>query len=295
MEQDLAALNKQAIATAKEYTGDLAWPTVMMVAIVLAGFVATLALFAAGTLPLWAAIPVYSALTYMSYTPLHEAAHGNIHGSDDRRQWLNDLCGYLVAPIISIPFSTHRIEHFTHHRYTNQADKDPDAMLTGMRAGLGAFIVIALKFLWMQNTFLFRTYWATASTREKTIYWIEVAVSLGWRAAFIALFPQGSTVALLLAGYFGGALFTVYWFAYRPHLPYENAARYRNTASLIMPAWMRPMEWFWFGQNLHSIHHLFPRIPFYRYHALHRRIEPIMRAHETPMIGIFSRQEVAER
>jgi hypothetical protein len=62
--------------------------------------------------------------------------------------------------------------------------------------------------------------------------------------------------------------------------------------SLIMTWWMRPLEWFWFGQNLHSIHHLFPRVPFYRYHELHRRIEPAMRAHGTPMIGIFSRRIV---
>ena len=59
-----------------------------------------------------------------------------------------------------------------------------------------------------------------------------------------------------------------------------------------MPRWMKPFEWFWLGQNLHSIHHLFPRVPFYRYHALHREIEPIMRAHGTPIVGIFSRRPV---
>ena len=87
-----------------------------------------------------------------------------------------------------------------------------------------------------------------------------------------------------------GGFFTAYWFAYRPHIPYQDPTRYRNTNSLIMPAWMKPVEWFWLGQNLHSIHHLFPRVPFYRYHALHREIEPVMRAHGTPIVGIFSRQ-----
>jgi len=66
MEQDLGALNKQAIATAREYTGELAWPTVALVAFVLAAFIANLALFAVGLLPLWAAILLYAALTYMS-------------------------------------------------------------------------------------------------------------------------------------------------------------------------------------------------------------------------------------
>jgi beta-carotene hydroxylase len=288
---DLNALNRQAIATAKEYTGGLAWPTVLLVVFVLSAFVGNLWLFAIGWMPLWAGILIYAALTYMSYTPLHEAAHGNIHGGDDRREWLNDLCGYLVAPLITVPFSTHKVEHFTHHRYTNQPDKDPDYVVSGMRHGFVAFVIHALQFLWMQNTFLFREYWATASKRERAVYWAEVAVAVGWRVAFLAMVQRELDWALLLLGYVGGAFFTAYWFAYRPHLPYQETARYRTTNSLIMPAWMRPLEWFWLGQNLHSIHHLFPRVPFYRYHALHRRIEPIMRAHGTPVIGIFSRRE----
>ncbi|WP_295678632.1 fatty acid desaturase [uncultured Nevskia sp.] len=291
MQQDLNALNKQAIAAAREYTGEVAWPTVLLVVLVLAAFIANLALFANGLMPLWAAIPICAVLTYLSYTPLHEAAHGNIHGGQDRYQWLNDLCGYLVAPLISVPFSTHRVEHFTHHRYTNQPDKDPDFIVSGMRRGLLAFVVFGLRFLWVQNTFLFREYWATAPLRERMIYWTEVSVSIGWRVAFVLLVARESDLTMILAGYLIGAYFTVYWFAYRPHHPYEDATRYRNTNSLIMPKWMKPLEWFWLGQNLHSIHHLFPRVPFYRYHALHRRIEPVMRAHGTPIIGVFSRRE----
>jgi beta-carotene hydroxylase len=292
MEQDLSQLNRQAIDAARAYTGTLAWPTVLMVLMVLAAFIANLALFASGVLPLWAAILIYGALTYLSYTPLHEAAHGNIHGGNERLRWLNDLCGYLVAPLFMIPYSTHTVEHFTHHRYTNQPGKDPDYMVSGMRGGLVAFVVCSVKFLWMQNTFLFRGYWATAPLRERAIYWAEVLVSLGWRTAFVLMVARESDLTMLVVGYLIGAFFTAYWFAYRPHHPYEEAARYRNTSSLVMPAWLKPIEWFWMGQNLHSIHHLFPRVPFYRYHALHRQIEPIMRAHGTPIIGLLSRSPV---
>ena len=295
MQQDLNALNKAAIATAREYTGALAWPTVVLVLLVLVSLIATLSAFALGWMPLWAATLIYAALTYLSYTPLHEAAHGNIHGGHDRLQWLNDLCGYLMAPLILVPFSTHKVEHFTHHRYTNQPDKDPDFVVADMGQGLVAFIRCGFHFLWVQNTFLFRDYWATAPLRERMIYGMEVLLALGWRVAFLLLVPHESTLVLLIVGYLGGAFFTAYWFAYRPHLPYQEPTRYRNTNSLFMPLWMKPLEWFWLGQNLHSVHHLFPRVPFYRYHALHRRIEPAMRAHGTPMIGVFSRRAVVER
>ena len=292
MSDTLADLNKQAIAAARQYTGGIAWPTVALVAFTLAGVVTTLGLYAAGGLPAWAATLLIGALTYFAYTPLHEAVHGNIHGRHDDLQWLNDLCGYLVAPIIMVPYASHRLEHFTHHRYTNQGDKDPDFMISGMGKGPASAFLTVIRFFWVQNTFFVKDHWHSASKREKLIYCTEIVASVGWRAAFLVAMAEPGAVMVIVVGYLLGGFFTAYWFAYRPHIPYEELTRYRNTNSLIMPLWMKPVEWFWLGQNLHSIHHLFPRVPFYRYHALHREIEPIMRAHGTPIVGIFSRQPV---
>lgn len=294
MHQDLNALNKQAIAASRDYTGELAWPTVLLVVLVWALLVADLYLFATGRWSLAPAMLVYAIATYLSYTPLHEAAHGNINGGHARLRWLNDLCGYLVAPWMIVPFSTHTVEHFTHHRYTNQPDKDPDYVVSGMRGGFLAFLACGFRFLWVQNSFLFRDYWATAPWRKRAVYIAEVLVAIGWRVAFVTLVARDHAWALLVFGFLAGGYFTAYWFAYRPHHPYANATRYRNTNSLIMPGWMKPLEWFWLGQNLHSVHHLFPRVPFYRYHALHRRIEQVMRAHGTPVIGIFNRRPVKD-
>jgi beta-carotene hydroxylase len=209
MHHDLPALNKEAIATAREFAGAFAWPTVALVVVVLTGFVANLALFAAGYTPLWAAALIYAALTYMSYTPLHEAAHGNIHGGNDRLKWVNDLCGYAVAPVITVPYSTHTVEHFTHHRYTNQPDKDPDYVVSGMRHGPWSFVVCGFAFLWTQNSFLFREYWATATRREKTIFFLEVGLAIGWRVLFLLLVPTVAALVLLVVGYIVGAFFKI--------------------------------------------------------------------------------------
>ena len=292
MSESLADQNKQAIAAAKRHMGQVCWPTVALVVGVVGAFIATLTFFAMGLLSPWLALPLVGILTYFSYTPLHEAAHGNINGRNESLKWLNDLCGYLVAPLIAVPYASHKLEHFTHHRYTNQPDKDPDYVVSGMAGGVFAAIATAIKFLWVQNSFFVKHHWSTASLRERLVYCLEVLLSLGWRALFIYAVSQPGTVAVVLLGYLLGAFFTAYWFAYRPHIPYSDPARYRNTNSLIMPRWMKPLEWFWLGQNLHSIHHLFPRVPFYRYHALHRDIEPIMRAHGTPIVGVFSREPV---
>jgi beta-carotene hydroxylase len=292
--QDLTALNKEAIQAARRHMGATAWPTVALSFAVVAGFVLNLWLFATGLAPAWAATLVLAALTYFAYTPLHEAVHGNINGQNEQLTWLNDLCGYLMAPLMFVPYASHRAEHFTHHRYTNQPDKDPDYVMHEMGHGVGPAALLVLKFFWLQNTYFVKHQWRTATLGERMLYAVEVLVALGWRVAFLVMVDQPGAVSVIILGYLLGGFFTAYWFAYRPHLPYNESKRYRNTSSLIMPVWMKPLEWFWLGQNLHSIHHLFPRVPFYRYHALHREIEPILRAHGTPILGIFSREPVAE-
>lgn len=292
MEQDLAALNKQAIATAKKYTGGFALWTVVLSVLVVGIFVANLMLILAGAIPLWGAFVIFAITTYMSYTPLHEAAHGNIHGQHENIKWINDACGYLCAQIIMVPYSTHTVEHFTHHRFTNQKGKDPDFIVSQMSEGLIGSIKATFQFLWAQITFLFEEHWNQAPRHEKLIYASEIVLAIAWRLLLLSQLSLFTWGALFIGGYLAGAVFTIYWFAFRPHHPYDDSARYRNTNSLIMPLWMKPLEWFWLGQNLHSIHHAFPRVPFYKYHALFREIEPVLRAHGAPVIGIFNAQPV---
>lgn len=295
MSEDLTALNKQAISAAKSYMGQVAWLTVVLTILVVSAFIAHLVLFAQGLVPAWAAVFIVGVLTYFSYTPLHEAAHRNINGNNAKLSWLNDLCGYLVAPIIANPYASHSVEHFTHHRYTNQPNKDPDFVINGLGKGLLIGFWTVIKFIWVQNAFFALNHWGRATIKERIIYCSEICISIGWRTVFIIMVDQPGVAWVILAGSALGGFFTAYWFAYRPHLPYKEPKRYKNTNSLIMPNWMKPFEWFWLGQNLHSIHHLFPRVPFYQYHKLHNEIEPILRAHETPIIGIFSRNAVFDK
>ena len=290
MTEDLTALNRQALDSAKQYMGRTGWGSIILVVIALAGTFMTLSLYTQGELSSWVALLLIAVFTYFAYTPLHEAVHGNIHGDKQPLKWLNELCGYLVAPLISIPFTSHKKEHMVHHRYTNQGKKDPDFMVSAMAKGPVAAIVTVLHFLWLQNSYYVTHYWKDAEIFERFIYCIEVFISIGWRAVFIAYFPTIETAFVIILGYLIGGFFTAYWFAFRPHMPYQDSARYRNTNAMILPVWMKPLEWFWLGQNLHVIHHLFPRVPFYCYPKLFREIEPILRAQGTPIIGIYSRE-----
>ena len=291
---DLTALNRQAITAAKRYMGRPAGWTVVLITIVFAVYTLTLAAVVTGSLAVLPAFIMLAILTYFSYTPLHEAAHGNIHGERADLAWLNELCGYVSAQLILVPYATHRVEHFAHHRYTNQPDRDPDHVISGLSGGPLAIVKAVVGFMVSQWTYLFRDYWATAPFREKFTYFAEFSIALGWRFALLTVLPLQTWLIVVLAAWFFGALFTAYWFAYRPHHPYNETERYRNTSSLVVPVWMRPLEWFWLGQNLHSVHHAFPRVPFYRYRALFREVEPVLRAHGGPVIGVFSRQHLPD-
>ena len=188
MDTDLRALDRAAVAAAREHMGAFAWPTVLT-----------------------------AALTYLAFTPLHEAAHGNIHSDRPGLKWVNELVGFACAQVVLLPHATHRLEHMAHHRYTNDPERDPDFLASKLGSGIGVFSVMALRFFWNGFSFAFQDRCTNATPGDKALFLLEVAVALA-----------------------------------------------RNTSSLIAPVWMRPIRWFWMNQDLHSIHHLFPRVPFYR-------------------------------
>jgi len=289
---DLAELNNQATTAAFQHMTSVAWPTVLLTITLVLAYITNLALYATGQLPIWIAFPVIATLSYMAYTPVHEGVHSNICGPNKQLKWLNQLCGYVSAQVALIPFSSHRFEHLAHHRHTSDPVKDPDYVVKGVASNPLRAVLVMLKFHSVQTTYFAKYHWADANAGQKIAYCSELLLAYGWRIALLILIPEPGMFLVLVVGGTLGGVFTVYWFSYRPHHPFEVADRYRNTNSLVMPAWMKPVEWFWLGQNLHSIHHLFPRVPFYRYHRLHREIEPIMRAHGTPIVGIFSREPV---
>ncbi|WP_372864449.1 fatty acid desaturase [Spongiibacter sp.] len=287
---DLEEMNRDALNVALQYSGGFAFFTVIMLAVLVTLYVMVLccAVLDVSNLALW--VVAVAILTYMSYTPLHEAVHGNICGRHKKFRWINEVCGYIAGQILLIPFASHRVEHSAHHRHTNDPVHDPDYMLKGMGRGSVNFVRVVLRFLWMQISFVVSEKSLPVSWGTKIIYSVELVIALSWRLLLFRYAPLETT--MLHVGYLLGLVFTTYWFAYRPHAPYEQRARFKNTCSMLFPRWARPLEWFWLGQNLHSIHHAFPRVPFYFYRNVFREIEPVMRANGNAVIDVFSGRHV---
>ncbi len=72
------ALDQQAIASARQYMGAVAWPTIVLGLVLGASYFATVIMALTGDLSLWLAVPMVAVLTYLNYTILHESVHGSI-------------------------------------------------------------------------------------------------------------------------------------------------------------------------------------------------------------------------
>jgi beta-carotene hydroxylase len=293
-------LDKQAIERARKYMGRVAWPSVILGLLFAATYVSTIALALAGLLSLWLAVPLVAVVTYLSYTILHESVHGSVGGNDRSLRWLNKAMGYLAAWITMIPFTAHRYEHMAHHRHANDAERDPDFHMGGMRDSLSAPVRVALQAWISQFVYYGKHRWADAPARQNLVLCLEVTAALLPRLAIVLAGYWAEGLALFVLAWIIGAMILVYLFAYVVHRPHDQVGRYVDTATVLppdSPALRAVLNWLWMFQNYHSIHHLFPRVPFYQYAALYDEIEDVMAAKHAPVysIGVRGLASVARR
>ena len=270
-------LEREAAQISKEHSGMIAFPTIGLALLVFCLYIFVLFMFASGYLSPLISTLLLGILTFASYTPMHEAVHGNVGGSNTKHKWLDYAVGLLMSPLISIPFNSHKREHLTHHAHTN-SDEDPDVHIQNMFRSVKDFYRATLRVIKTHNTFVMDNFTRT-----------EIAVSIGWRLLFV-LGTGVISIPVLFFGWFSGAFLTIFLFSYLPHQPYKDTVRWKNTnIQLFSVRWFEDLM---FQQNLHAVHHLFPRVPFYNYRKVFDKLEPTMRKKETPIIDMINRRPV---
>lgn len=286
-QQDLAALT-----AAKRFMGDFAWPTALLGLGVPLAYLATPLWVISGGLPIIAGLALMSVLTYVAYTALHDAAHGSICGSHRQLRWLNELVGYMCAWVLMIPLTAHRHEHLAHHRNTNQ-ESDPDRVVADMNKSPLHAAWAAMQIIAGQYRYYLANRWGKGPRSQDLYFCLEILLALAPRLAFVAAgYWVEGLVLFGLAGVFGVALL-MYLFAYVVHAPHAAVGRYVDTSTFIVPGRLgKLVSLLWGYQNYHSIHHLFPRVPFYRYPALFAEIEDIMIAKGAPIHRLYTGRQV---
>lgn len=283
-------LDQRARSAAQTYMGRLAWPTIVMGLLAVVSYVATPFLVVSGQLSFIFGAALMVLLTYMSYTVLHDAAHGSINGSHKSLRWVNEAMGYLAAWVLGIPLTAHRHEHLAHHRNTNHAEDDPDHVVANMARSPLHAVWAAIRVVSGQYSYYMKHRWAVSPKSQNLRFCIEVAMALGLRILFVVFGLGWEGVALFTVAGIGGVMVLMYLFAYIVHVPHDKMGRYHDTSTIIAPKFCNTLvTCLWGFQNYHSIHHLFPRVPFYQYRKLFDEIGDIMIARGAPVYSVSVR------
>lgn len=281
--------DQQALNAAKQYMGKVAWPTVLLGLVLGASYVATPLLVITGALPMLAALPLMAVLTYAAYTVLHEAAHGSISGSNRSLRWLNEALGYMAAWITLIPLTAHRHEHLAHHRNTNKPDEDPDFVVAGKARNPLHMAGAGMQVFLSQFKYYYQHRWNRGPRAQDLHLCLEVCAAILPRLAFIAMGYWLEGLLLFGVAWISGLALLLFLFAYIVHAPHQAVGRYLDTSTFVMQGALGSVVTaLWGYQNYHSIHHLFPRVPFYYYRRLFSDIETTMRIKGAPIYRLHA-------
>lgn len=277
-------LDLDALSHAKSYMGEFAVTTIALGLSLATIYLATLLLVAQGSVPLIVGLLVISGIAYAMYTIMHDAVHGSIQGKHRRYRWVNEAMGYLAGQILLFPFTAHRRAHLAHHAKTNRAGLDPDLVYQSAGKSPLHLLFLSAMTAYAQIRYYSTECWGKNSHRENAKVVIEMTVALSWRIAFMMQGYWWEGFVLFIGGAILGNAITVYFFAYIVHHPHTEAGRWVDTSTFVFRNKMGAVvDWLWLFQNYHSIHHLFPRIPFYRYRELFDDIETVMVAKRSPI------------
>ena len=297
VDEAFRAQRKREIRIAAPFRRGFGWRLVAEAIWGLAAWASVIALAMAGWLPYWLACGINGWIAYLMYMPLHEATHGNVHGTHRKPRWADDVVGHLSSIPLWFSFSAHRISHMQHHAHTNDPVADPDHFVAGPVQALPvkvAIIVLLQTLLPIVDLF-------PNGDRLLPPFLRELAVEARARRSpeervHQNRFERGMLAVFLLlslAGYLSEALL-LWWlpsriglfliallFAWLPHHPHNERGRYRDTRVTLFPTSRLVLR----GHDRHILHHMFPRVPHYRLPALFVQMRPILEDHDARIEG----------
>jgi beta-carotene hydroxylase len=263
------------------HIGGFAWPTAVLFAFCALVFLACVRnLLIDPVFSMWTLAGI-SFCAYAMYTPLHDAVHGAVTGMSLERRWMNEWVGYVSGHVLGVSFVAHRRSHLLHHRATNHPTDDPDG--TFAASNLPQLVAMWLKGIPKEWVFALKfEHFTVAERRAVRLEYLAIMTTRGLLLLLCA--DLGVTVMTLLLGQMLGNSVLTTLFAWSVHHPHSEQARMQTTTVYQARAGLDTlMTWLWVYQNYHAIHHLYPKVPFFRYRSLYRALEPYLLASGVPV------------
>jgi omega-6 fatty acid desaturase (delta-12 desaturase) len=252
--------------------------------------------------PFWLGQALLAVFFFHNFAILHEAGHGNIH----RRDWVNILIGHYTSLFCFLPFYPWRYIHQEHHTWTGNPEKDP-TMKQILRMKTRKRVPISVKVTWRSwipfgavlQHFVFWSYPITAlregRTKRQRNHMLTSVLFLAAGYLSIGMFLGWSNLARLwpsLVIYLVGV--ELVNFPHHLDMPtvdpqgpkqrlyvWEQQA---TTRSCRYPGILS--ELLVLNFNLHTEHHLFPALPWFRLKQVRSMIKPVLNAKYNEVHGV---------
>ena len=266
----------------QDHAPDIAWGTIVLFVAYLLAYYFTISSAIDGSLPYLAASFLCSCLVFVGFTIMHDAGHGSIIRMGSPLKPAENIMGWVSSmTFLFVPYVFFQKIHDRHHAFTNDPDRDPDHYYL---AGSWYGVVLNCLFLPVQYFILavtkMRHVKAISDTFLSTIVYQCIVVTTlggltylgyGTEVLYFALIPLPLAVFALAMT-----------FDYLPHHPHKSLDRFHDTR--IYPS--KLLNVLMLGQNYHLIHHMYPRLPWYKYQEVYNQILPYLEANGAPIEDI---------
>lgn len=272
---------QQAQSVVIDHIGGFAWPTASLLGLCVGVYGACLWYLFTDPNFSWWIVAGTAFCAYAVYTVLHEAVHGAVTGMNIHLRGVNEWAGYIAAHMLGISFIGHRRGHLKHHRATNHPEDDPDM-------AFAAHTLPALVAMWFRGIpkeWHFAATFKHFTAAEKRVLVFEYLAIFTTRALLIAYCADlGVTLVTLILGHLIGNAVLTTLFAWIVHHPHSEQERMKTTTVYQGRRGLDTiMTLLWVSQNYHAIHHLYPKVPFFRYRKLYRKLESYLLAGGVPV------------
>ncbi len=234
-------------------------------------------------MPLWLCYFIMIPSMYAGFTPLHDGTHRAV----SRNKWVNDILGTISAQVIfpGLNMPAYRALHLEHHMYVGDKKRDPDEGLVKLPKFLSYSYLLFVDFHWAK-WYLTQAWdkwpknlrpWVLGSLIGLAVIYSVGLLSPYWKE-FILLFVIPHRLALVWLSYA---------FAHIQHPDGLSWDKQPFQATVKVKAG-RLLKLFLFGQADHTMHHLLPHVPWYKYHKVWGLANGILYRQNVPERGLFT-------
>jgi fatty acid desaturase len=234
-----------------------------------------------------AALPVLTASTFLNARALrgaeqyvHEGSHGNVtRRLGDRAPWINDLVtDVLFSAIIAQTVKGYRGPHLEAHHGDFGGGSDPCKV---MRPGLAELVLAGEKGPWAVTKTLVsvlpaytKGYYREVGTRKRAlVHFAAVHIAtVGSLSVFLGVAPACAMWGAIFLLPFTTVLQAFRALGEAAEHDYGDPQRSEAAATYNNVGWVQRMFVNPFGDAYHWIHHMWPRVPSYRFAGIHRRL-----------------------